>query len=717
MSSNTINIIAKPFDQENKRILLHPDDLAKYNFEIGSYILIRHKKKSTIGVVSTEGNIHESAKIGSVAARCLNLKSESPIFIEKCSWTLTDKTLKLHCDQLLTERQEIKILEYIRKTYNNFPFVNKDVIYLSAQRIFDLQLTSDIKFTIEYDSKEFVIINNLTSIECISKGDDFIYNKIPMYKRLETQIEEVVFQPILNRYLLEQTHISFNQLFYLTGSPTILKRKLIERLCKSHKIYFEYISFNDDFAKPPNFSKIFSEISTYLKAEQTVIVYIDNLYQIMRVSNPDIGTKSILLQLLSSLRTNEHIVTLIPIIDVKQIDEIFEMEGTFNIDLYFPLPNDEARMILLQHYLNQYKIHSLDIDYFIKLTKDYTETNLQCLAFYISNYMIQNNLNQPIDKNILDYAINLINFTIVETPKNQSQKEIEENIQIHLKNVIGLTEAKQALRNTIGRILHPSEIEKEMNASISHGILLHGPPGCGKTLLCYEMAKAYNCRVKYIKGPEIIAKYIGDSSKNVRMIFDEAKKIAPCIVFIDEIDSVAINRDTSGDMSSALEHNNVVNQILIELDELNRRNSNVILICATNRPNMIDHALIRPGRIDYKIYVGLPTLSERREMFLLYLSQTTYNPTINLDLFSQKTEGYSGSDIALIVGQAKDKVIAEINYQKIDRSHRIEENDLAYIISKIQPSNSKESLQLYFNFDQQIKKKDEKNSNDALFYS
>jgi len=191
----------------------------------------------------------------------------------------------------------------------------------------------------------------------------------------------------------------------------------------------------------------------------------------------------------------------------------------------------------------------------------------------------------------------------------------------------------------------------------SRGCLFYGPPGCGKTLLAKAIANECQSNFISVKGPELLTMWFGESEANVRDIFDKARQAAPCVLFFDELDSIASSRGGhSGDAGGAGDR--VVNQLLTEMDGMESKKS-VFIIGATNRPDIIDPALMRPGRLDQLIYIPLPDLKSRIEVFRAVLRKSPVSKDVDIEFLSTKTEGFSGADITEICQRATQLAIRE----------------------------------------------------------
>jgi len=224
-------------------------------------------------------------------------------------------------------------------------------------------------------------------------------------------------------------------------------------------------------------------------------------------------------------------------------------------------------------------------------------------------------------------------------------------------DVGGLEKVKLELQETVQYpVEHPEKFLK-YGMSPSKGVLFYGPPGTGKTMLAKAIANECQANFISIKGPELLTMWFGESEANVRDVFDKARAAAPCVMFFDELDSIAKARGGGGgDAGGAGDR--VLNQILTEMDGMNAK-KNVFIIGATNRPDQIDSALLRPGRLDQLIYIPLPDENSRASIFKAALNKSPLAPDINLEFLAKSTHGYSGADITEICQRAAKLAIRE----------------------------------------------------------
>lgn len=241
---------------------------------------------------------------------------------------------------------------------------------------------------------------------------------------------------------------------------------------------------------------------------------------------------------------------------------------------------------------------------------------------------------------------------------------------ISFKDVAGLEEVKEELWEVIDFLKAPSKYER-MGAKLPRGVLFYGPPGTGKTMLAKAVAKEGNATFHFASGSEFVEKYVGVGAKRVRILFEKAKREAPSIIFIDEIDAIGAKRTTE----SNNEKDQTLNQLLVEMDGFNTHES-VIVIAATNRSDLLDEALVRPGRFDRQIYIGNPDLKVREEILSVHFKNKPLAKSIKMKDIAKRTPGMSGAHLANIANEA---AILAVRYNK----HLIEEKEIDMAIEKV----------------------------------
>lgn len=252
-------------------------------------------------------------------------------------------------------------------------------------------------------------------------------------------------------------------------------------------------------------------------------------------------------------------------------------------------------------------------------------------------------------------------FSVGKSKARVFDKDNKTNVTF--KDVAGLAEAKVEIEEIVEFLKNPQRYT-ELGAKIPRGALLVGPPGTGKTLLAKAVAGEAGVPFLSLSGSDFVEMFVGVGAARVRDLFKQAKEKAPCIVFIDEIDAVGRARGKNPNMGSNDERENTLNQMLTEMDGFGSNNG-VIVLAATNRADMLDKALLRPGRFDRQIYVDLPELSDRVEIFNVHLRNIKVNSRLNVEQLARQTQGFSGADIANVCNEAA-LIAARNNKQAVE---------------------------------------------------
>ena len=233
--------------------------------------------------------------------------------------------------------------------------------------------------------------------------------------------------------------------------------------------------------------------------------------------------------------------------------------------------------------------------------------------------------------------------------KSRARRYDEDKIRVTFKDVAGADEAKQELEEVVEFLKHPKKYN-DLGAKIPKGVLLYGPPGTGKTLLAKAVAGEAGVPFFSISGSDFVEMFVGVGASRVRDLFEQAKKSAPCIVFIDEIDAVGRQRG-AGLGGGHDEREQTLNQLLVEMDGFGA-NEGIIMIAATNRPDILDPALLRPGRFDRQIVVDRPDIKGRREILKVHVKGKPVGSDVELDVIARRTPGFTGADLSNLVNEA-----------------------------------------------------------------
>jgi len=341
------------------------------------------------------------------------------------------------------------------------------------------------------------------------------------------------------------------------------------------------------------------------------------------------------------------------------LDPALRRPGRFDREIEITLPDKQGRMEILQiHTRNMPLEKDVDLRRLADMTHGYTGADLAALAREaamkaLRRYLPTINVEQEsIPPEILEkMTVKMEDFLAAykEVVPTTLREVYIETPEVRWDQIGGLKEVRELLKESVEWPLKNPEVFERFGIKPTKGILLYGPPGCGKTLIAKAIATESEANFITIKGPEIFSKWLGESEKAIREAFRRARQSAPCVLFLDELDAIAPLRGSGYEDSGATER--VVTQLLTELDGIEKL-ENVVVIGATNRPDILDPALLRPGRLERLVYVGPPEPAERLEILKIYTKKMPLAPDVDLSKLADMTEGYSGADLEMLCREA-----------------------------------------------------------------
>ncbi len=365
-----------------------------------------------------------------------------------------------------------------------------------------------------------------------------------------------------------------------------------------------------------------------------------------------------LLSLMDGLNSRGKVVVIGATNRPNSIDEALRRPGRFDREIEIGIPDRNGRHEILEiHTRGMPLADDVDLNWLADRTHGYAGADLSALTKEAAMAALRRVL-PDVDLEAEEIPREVLNSILVtkEDFKNalkDMQPSTMREVLIEKPNVkwedIGALEsAKQELKEAVEWPLKFGKVFEHMNARPPKGILLYGPPGTGKTMLAKAVATESEANFIAVKGPEFLNKWVGESEKAVRETFRKARQASPCVIFMDEIDSIAPERGTGGDNNVT---ERVISQMLTEMDGLESLND-VVVIAATNRPDIMDPALLRPGRFDKSIYIGPPDKESRKSIFGIHTKNRPLADDVDLDALAEKTEGCTGADISAICNEA-----------------------------------------------------------------
>ncbi len=548
------------------------------------------------------------------------------------------------------------------------------------------------------------------------------YEDIGGLRPVIQKVREMIELPLRHPELFERLGVEAPKGVLLHGPPGTGKTLLAKAVASETNANFYSIG------GPEIMSKFYGESEERLReifkeAQENApsIIFIDEIDSIAPKREEVTGEveKRVVSQLLSvmdGLQSRGKVVVIGATNRINSIDPALRRPGRFDREIEIGVPDRDGRLEILQiHTRGMPLAEDVDLKKLADVTHGFVGADLEALAKEAAIRALRRILPE-INLEAENIPVEVLNKIIVRMADFQEAlKEVEPSAMrevlvevpdIKWGDIGGLEGVKEELREAIEWPLKYPELFAQMNAVPPKGLLLYGPPGTGKTLLAKAAANESEANFISVKGPELLNKFVGESEKAIREVFRKARQASPCIIFFDEIDSVAPVRGSSSGDSNVTER--VISQFLTEMDGLEELR-NVIIIAATNRPDIVDPALLRPGRFDRLLLVPPPDLEARKQIFRIHTKKTPLAEDVKLDELARKTEGYTGADIASIcntavmlsikehIGKAKDAEDAK----KKAKGLKVAKRHFDEAMQKVKPISGQE-LRMYERFSQQF---------------
>src|SRR5260370_36421359 len=423
-----------------------------------------------------------------------------------------------------------------------------------------------------------------------------------------------------------------------------------------------------------------------------------------------------LLSLMDGLQSRGKVVVIGATNRINAIDPALRRPGRFDREIEIGVPDAEGRLEVLQiHTRGMPLAEDVDLKKLAGVTHGFVGAGVEALSKEggiraLRRILPEINLEaENIPADILNKIIvTMADFqeALKEVEPSAMREGLVEVPDVKWDDIGGLNGVKEELKEAVEWPLKYYDVFTHLNATPPKGLLLYGPPGTGKALLAKAVANVSQANFISVKGPELLNKYVGESEKAVREVFRKARQASPGIIFFDEIDSVAPLRGSGSGDSNVTER--VISQFLTEMDGLEELR-NVVIIAATSRPDIVDPALLRPGRFDRMLLVPPPDLEARKQIFRIHTKKTPLADDVKPDELARKTEGYTGADIASIcntavmlsikehIGKAKDPEDAK----KRAKGLKVAKRHFDEAMQKVKPISSQE-LRMYERFSQQF---------------
>ena len=650
------------------------------------------------GIIRMDGWTRKNAGVSlgdKVKVRKAKVKSATSVRLAPTSLTLT---------------VDENFSAYVKKRLLDRPLVEGDIVQVPV-------LGQIIPFTVLSTKPGGpVIVTEDTHLIILEKPMDVsriprvTYEDIGDLEEAKQKIREMVELPLKHPELFRKLGIEPPKGVLLHGPPGCGKTLLAKAVANESDAYF--IAING----PEIMSKFYGESEQRLreifedaKEHAPAIIFIDEIDAIAPKRGEVTGEveKRVVAQLLAlmdGLEARGDVIVIGATNRPNALDPALRRPGRFDREIEIGVPDKKGRYeILLVHTRNMPLAEDVDLEKLAEITHGFVGADLAALCREAAMKALRRILphvdleKEEIPQEILEnLKVTMEDFMNAYREISPSAlREIEvETPTVHWEDVGGLEEVKQQLREAVEWPLKYPEAYEKLGISPPKGILLYGPPGCGKTLLAKAVATESEANFVSIKGPEIFSKWVGESERAIRELFRKARQVAPAVVFIDEIDAIAPMRGLSIGDSMVTER--VVSQLLTELDGLERLEG-VVVIGATNRPDILDPALLRPGRFDRIIYVPPPDKQARLEILKIHTRKMPLAEDVNLEELAELTEGYTGADLEVLVREAglialREAIKNGVPVDKVCRIHFEKARE------KVKPSITLDMLKYYENW-------------------
>jgi transitional endoplasmic reticulum ATPase len=682
-------IEARPVDVDKGVARIDPALLEILGITEGDVVVIEGKKKTVAvarkgfpedanrGVIRMDGAIRRNAGAG--IDEKVGVERVDAVNATKVSFAPTEPLRIMGGEQFLLQRLAGRV------------FTRGDVIPINIMgRVFDLVVTG---FS---PNKTAVFLTPETNVSLSEKpaSSDKVraiprvsYEDIGGLDEEIARVREMIELPLRHPEIFDKLGIEAPKGVLLQGPPGTGKTLLAKAVAS--ETFANFVSISG----PEIISKFYGESEERLRemfteAEENApsIIFIDEIDSIAPKRDEVQGEleRRIVAQLLAimdGLESRGKVVVIGATNRANALDPALRRPGRFDREIEIGIPDRNDRLAILEIHTRGMPLEdNVDLHRMSDLTHGYAGADLAALC----KEAAMNSLRKLLPSIDLDMeaipAEVLSRISITRTDFDQAFRELVPSVMrevmletpdVGWDDIGGLDDAKQQLIEVVEWPLKYPDLYTHMDATPPKGILLYGPPGTGKTLLAKAVAKEAEANFISVKGPEFLSKWVGESERAVRETFRKARQAAPCIIFFDELDSIAPQRGTGSDAKVT---ERVISQILTELDGLEELH-NVTVIAATNRPELVDPALLRPGRFSRHIMVGQPDDEARRAIFEIHLRDKPLASNVDINSLAARTENFSGADVANVVSEAVMLAIRE--YIKVGQGEKEGIGDVA----------------------------------------
>ncbi|GBC70202.1 ATP-dependent zinc metalloprotease FtsH [archaeon HR01] len=571
----------------------------------------------------------------------------------------------------------------VRSQLLNMPVAKGDIVVVPVLGMgVELKVTSTSPSSIVMVTESTLVEISTTPAKRIEEVSGITYEDIGGLHEELQRIREMIELPLKHPELFRHLGIEPPKGVILYGPPGSGKTLIAKAVANETGAHF--VSING----PEIMSKFYGESEARLRevfqeAEQNApsIIFIDELDAIAPKRSEVTGeverrVVSQLLTLMDGLKSRGQVVVMGATNRIEAIDPALRRPGRFDREIRIGVPDRNGRReILLIHTRRMPLAEDVNIDELADITHGFVGADIAALTREAAMNALRRFLPKiDLEKEIIPAdvleQIKVTREDFANALKNIQPSALREVVleipNVKWEDIGGLETVKQELREAVEWPLKYPDVFKRLGIRPPRGLLLYGPPGTGKTLLAKAVATESQANFISVKGPEVLSKWVGESEKAVREVFRKARETAPCIVFFDELDSIAPRRGLHTDAGVT---DRIVNQLLTEMDGMQSLKG-VVVIGATNRPDILDPALLRPGRFDRVLYVPPPDKAARLQIFKIHTRAMPLDKDVNLEELAAITEGYTGADIEAVVREAAMTAAREnINIQMVSMRH------------------------------------------------
>merc|ERR1712110_889852 len=683
--------------EDNSVVHLSQEKMDELQLFRGDSILVKGKKrKETVAIVLSDDTLsNEKCRIPRVMRSNLRVRLGDVVVLSPCPDVKYGKRIHVlpiddSIEGVSGDLFQVFLKPYFTEAYR--PVMKGDIFQCKgAMRTIEFKV-------VDTDPSPFCIVSPDTVIhhegDPIRREDvedqlsEVGYDDIGGARKQMAQIREMVELPLRHPGLFKAIGVKPPRGILLFGPPGTGKTLIARAVANETGAFFFLINGPEIMSKMAgeaegNLRKAFEEAEKNAPA----IIFIDEIDSIAPKRDKTSGevekrVVSQLLTLMDGMKGRGQTVVIAATNRPNTIDTALRRFGRFDRELDIGVPDDNGRLEILRIHTKNMKLGAdVKLEEVAANTHGFVGADLAQLCTEAALTCIREKMDlidldeETIDAEILDsMAVTQDHFKAAMGTCNPSslRETVVEVPNIKWDDIGGLEDTKRSLQETIlYPIDHPEKFEK-FGMHPSRGVLFYGPPGCGKTLLAKAVASECSSNFVSIKGPELLTMWFGESEANVREVFDKARAAAPCVLFFDELDSIGQARGSSaGDAGGAGDR--VMNQLLTEIDGVGVK-KNVFFIGATNRPDILDEALIRPGRLDQLIYIPLPDKASRVNIFKANLRKSPVAQNVTFDFCAELTQDFTGADITELCQRAAKAAIRECIAAEEDRRRLAAEN-------------------------------------------